>query len=153
MQACAVSFDRNDLALEMVPLGTMTATMAPPLRLDGTPAGTRIIVEFTEIVVDGEKLRAKSVGHTHGDWLTVGGDGTGSLDARFVLETHDGALLYVHGLGRNDAAGFFDGAVNLFSLSFETGDARYAWLNRVQAIAKGRRQEDGTVRFSLTALR
>jgi hypothetical protein len=127
----------NDLRVDAVPLATMVITMAAPIRLDGTPSGTRIIVEFEQVTWSGDRLRATSRGHTSGDWLTVGPDGTGSLDFRMLLETGDGALIYVHGVGRNDAVHFLQGAPNYFSMSFETGDDRYRWLNRIQAIAKG----------------
>ncbi len=130
------------LAVEVVPLATMRLTMAPPIRMDGTPVGTRIIVEFSEIVWEGERIRAKSKGSTSGDWLTVGPEATGCLDFRMLLETDDGALVYVHGLGRNDTAAFMQGGANYFTMSFETGDPRYAWLNRIQAVAKGRLAPD-----------
>jgi hypothetical protein len=115
----------------------MDITMAAPIRMDATPSGTRIIVEFEQVTWSGDRLRATSRGHTSGDWLTVGPDGTGSLDFRMLLETDDHALIYVHGLGRNDATRFLQGAPNYFTMSFETGDDRYRWLNRIQAIAKG----------------
>jgi hypothetical protein len=114
--------------LEVVPLATMQLTMAAPVRMDGTPTGTRVIVEFTESTWTGERLNARSEGHTHGDWLVVGPEGTGILDD---------ALIYVSGPGRNDAFNFMNGAPNYFTLMFETGDERYAWLNRVVAVAKG----------------
>jgi hypothetical protein len=118
--------------------------MAAPIRMDGTPSGTRIIVEFEKIVWTGERLRATSRGHTSGDWVTVGPEGTGSLDFRMLLETDDHALIYVHGMGRTDATRFLQGAANYFSMSFETGDDRYRWLNRIQAIAKGALAGDPT---------
>jgi hypothetical protein len=148
-----MTIDRADLSVTAVPLATMTLTLADPLRLDATPSGTRIIVEFTKGEWIGDRLKAKLKGASAADWLTIGPEGTGCLDFRFLLETHDGALVYVHGLGRNVASEFMDGGANYFSMSFETGDARYAWLNRVQAIAKGRRQTDGTVRFGVYELR
>lgn len=129
--------DTPDLSIDVVPLASMALTMAPPIRMDNTPSGTRVIVEFTDARWDGERIKASSKGHTSGDWLTIGPEGTGALDFRMLLETDDGALVYVHGLGRNDAIGFMDGAPNYFTMSFETGDDRYAWLNRIQAVAKG----------------
>jgi hypothetical protein len=54
------------------------------------------------------------------------------------LETDDGVLVYVHGLRRNDTEQFFAGAPNYFTMSFETGNPKYAWLDRTQAVAKGR---------------
>jgi hypothetical protein len=145
-----MTFDRADVAASLVPLGTMTITMAPPTVIDGGPAGVRIVVEFAAVTIDGPRLKAKTRGHTHGDWMTVGPDGTGSLDARFLVETDDGAVLYVRGLGRNDASGFVDGAVNVFCFFFEAADDRYRWLNRAAVIARGRRQEDGAMLFSLS---
>ncbi len=142
-----------DLRLEPVHLATMTVTMAAPIPLERTPAGTRVVVEFTGIELSGARLRARKRGAAAADWLTVGPEGTGVLDARFLLETEDGALIYVHGPGRNEAAAFMQGGVNYFALSFETGAPTYAWLNRVHAVAKGRRQPDGTVRFEVYELR
>lgn len=145
----------DDLSVEVVPLATMDLKMAQPVRLDDTPSGTRIIVEFVEARWAGDRLQARSIGHTHGDWLTVGPDGTGSLDFRMLLETDDGAVIYVFGLGRNDADGFFDGAANYFTMSFETGHADYKWLNRIQAVAKGRLDSatPSEIRFEVYELR
>jgi Protein of unknown function (DUF3237) len=124
-------------AVAVIPLATMDIVMAVPVRLDGTPVGTRVIVEFEQVVWLGERIRATSRGRTSGDWVTIGPDQTGCLDFRMLLETDDGALIYVHGAGRNDAARFVEGAANYFTMSFETGDDRYRWLNRIQAVAKG----------------
>lgn len=139
--------------IELVPLGTMTMTSAAPLRLDGGPAGTRVVVEFTAITLEGEGVSARQRGPS-ADWLTVGPDGTAILDARMVLETDDGALIYAHGPGRTEAAQFPRGGTVWFVLSFETGAPRYAWLNRVHAVAKGRLGDDGrTLRFVVMTLR
>jgi hypothetical protein len=72
-----------------------------------------------------------------------------------LLETDDGAIVYVYGLGRNDADHFFDGAPNYFTMSFETGHEDYAWLNRIQAVAKGRLDaaHPGEIRFEVYELR
>jgi hypothetical protein len=72
-----MTFDRNDLSVTTVPLASLKLTMAPPVRLDNTPAGTRVIVEFTKAEWEGQRLRAKQKGATSADWLTVGPDGTG----------------------------------------------------------------------------
>ena len=143
--------DRTDTAIEALPLATMTLVTSSTVRLDNTP---RIIVEFAEVAWAGERIVAHRKGQAAADWLTVGADGTGALDVRFLLETADGALIYVHGLGRNHAPEFLAGGANYFSLVFETGDTRYAWLNRICAIAKGRLQPDGkTIEFAVYELR
>jgi hypothetical protein len=143
--------DRHDTAVQTLHLANMTLVSSSTVRLDNTP---RIIVEFAEVVWRGERIVAHRKGAAAADWLTVGADGTGALDVRFLLETEDGALIYVHGIGRNHAAEFLAGAANYFSFVFETGDARYAWLNRICAIAKGRLQPDGkTIEFAVYELR
>jgi hypothetical protein len=146
--------DRHDTAIEAIELAEMRLVASETLRLDGTPSGTRIIVEFGEIEWTGPRITARRKGVAAADWLTIGPDQTGCLDVRFTLETSDGALVYVHGIGRNHAAEFMTGAANYFSFVFETGDARYAWLNRICAIAKGRLQADGrTIAFRVYELR
>lgn len=122
--------------LELVPLATMEITMSSS-RMDGTPVGTRVIVEYERVVWTGDRMRAVTRGHVSGDWLTVGADLTSCFDIRILLETDDGALVYVYGIGRTDAGRFLQGGANYFALTFETGDERYRWLNRVQAVAKG----------------
>ena len=126
------------MAIELAAMGTMTVTIGENIRLSGTPAGDRVIVEFPAVEWRGERLRAGLKGKAAADWIVVGKDGTALIDIRFTLETDDGALVYVQMNGRADAAGFNAGAPLYMAPRFETGDARYAWLNRVQAVSKGR---------------
>ena len=67
----------------------------------------------------------------------VGPEGTATLDVRVTLETHDGALVLLHYSGRVDASRGLGGAPIYAAPQFDTGDERYAWLNRLQAIARG----------------
>lgn len=64
------------------------------------------------------------------------------LDVQLTLETEDVAHIPVtcHGMGVRQA----DGPVQVHSAElFETGDERYAWLNRVLAIGIGRTVKGG----------
>lgn len=121
--------------LELVPLGRMVATLRQPFALAGTPAGTRLIFEVAEGHIDGDRLKGRMVGQAAADWLTVGPEGTGSLDVRSLLETDDGALVFIHYTGRVDTR--TTGAPVYATPRFDTGDDRYQWLNRIQAVAKG----------------
>jgi hypothetical protein len=114
----------------------MAATLRPPQVLAGTPAGDRWIFEVADGSFDGDRLRATVRGQANADWFLVGPDGTGSLDVRVLVETHDGALVFVHYTGRVDVAGGA-GAPLYATPRFDTGDERYRWLNRIQAVAKG----------------
>jgi hypothetical protein len=72
------------------------------------------------------------------DWASIGPDGTCQLDVRATMETDDGALIYIQYNGRCDLSGGFEAAGPVYAAPrFETGDPRYAWLNKVQAVQKG----------------
>jgi hypothetical protein len=124
------------MTIELIPLATMVAELEQPFILDGTPAGGRWIFEVASVTIEGERLRASLKGRAAADWLVAGPDGTGTLDVRTLLETHDGALVFVQYNGRVDltAAG---AAPTYTAPRFETGDDRYRWLNRIQAVGKG----------------
>jgi hypothetical protein len=123
--------------LTLVPLATMTAVLRAPLVLKDTPAGSRWIFEVESGSFAGERITARLKGQANGDWLTVGPEGTGTLDVRALMETDDGALVFVLYNGRVDlSAGL--GAPLYSTPRFETGDPRYLWLNKIQAVGKGR---------------
>jgi hypothetical protein len=124
---------------ELVSLGILTMDM-DTVMMRGGPMGTRVIVEFRNVLFDGPRLKAKQRGGTSGDWLVVGADATATLDLRFTLETDDGALIYLHGAGRTNANEFPKGGPIWFAPIFETAEPKYAWLNAIQGLAKGHAQ-------------
>jgi hypothetical protein len=119
----------------LVPLCTMWADLRRPHVLKGTPAGDRAIYEVEAGGIEGERFRATVKGNANADWLIVGPDGTGTLDVRVLAETDDGALIFVQYHGRVDPTSAEGPVYN--APRFETGDERYAWLNRIQAVGKG----------------
>ena len=137
--------------MDLHPFGTWTMRMERPLVLAGTPAGTRVIVEFADILATG-RLAGRRRGPVAADWLCIGPEGTATLDIRFCLETDDGAVVYVHGGGHTDSAGFATGAPTWFVPRLETSDPRYAWLHRTLLVAKGAARGD-TVVFEVCEVR
>ncbi|HYU86394.1 MAG TPA: DUF3237 domain-containing protein [Kribbellaceae bacterium] len=123
------------MSLELFPLATMVAELREPKVLPKTPAGTRMIYEVESGHITGERLRAELHGGAAADWLLVGPDGTGTLDVRSLVETDDGALIFIQYRGRVDLS--TPGAPLYSTPRFETGDPRYSWLNKVQAVGKG----------------
>ncbi len=113
----------------------MVAQLRDPFLLPGTPAGTRVIFEVESANVTGDRLNGTMKGQAAADWLAIGPDGTGSLDVRSLLETDDGALVFIHYTGRVDTS--VPGSPVYATPRFDTGDERYAWLNKVQAVGKG----------------
>jgi len=75
------------------------------------------------------------------------------IDTRYTMETSDGALIYVrnHGYRHGPAevlkklAAGEDVDPSLYYMRtaplFETGDARYAWLNRLICVGTGARKK------------
>lgn len=130
---------RTDLDIELVPLGTLWAQLAPPVVLEDTPVGTRMIFDVLESTFEGDRLRGRGRGASGADWGLAGPGGVFGLDVRFTLETDDGALVYVQYHGRCDVSGGLGAPGPVFAAPrFETGDERYLWLNSIQAVQKGR---------------
>lgn len=123
------------MSIELVPLCTITAEMRAPIDLGETPSGGRLIFEAEGARVTGERLCGTMKGRANADWFIVAPDGTGTVDVRALLETDDGALVFIQYLGRVDASR--QGAPIYIAPRFETSDDRYRWLNLIQAVGKG----------------
>jgi hypothetical protein len=114
------------------------AQLAAPLQLGQTPCGGRVIIEVLSVRLWGERLNAQLKGRAAADWLTVSPDRKlGFMDARCTIETDDGALVFMQYNGRSHIAGDGGRRVLYVAPRFETSDARYLWLNRIQAVGKG----------------
>lgn len=126
-------------------------TLAAPQELGDTPHGRRRIIGITGGRFSGERLSGRVL-PGGADWQVIRADGVADLDARYTLETNDGALIYVRNRGyrhgpaevlRRLAAGEnVDPSLYYMRTTprFETGDARYAWLNRIICVATGARK-------------
>jgi hypothetical protein len=121
------------MAVELVPLCTATLQLKDPILLGPTPSGLRVVGELAGGRFEGDRLQASIVGSAGADWLLVGSDNVGKVDVRVTLRTDDHALIGVTYLGRLHV----DTLTVFTSPLFETADERYAWLNRIQAVAKG----------------
>lgn len=129
-------------------LAHLTVTVAPILTVGKVLTGERRIIPITGGRVEGQRLRGEII-PGGADWQIVAADGTASLEARYTIRTEDGALIYVRNIGVRhgppevlaaiargeevDPAKYYFRAVP----TFETGDKRYDWLNRVIAVCSG----------------
>jgi len=137
--------------LNLQPLFKAEITLAAPQELGETPQGRRRIIGITGGRFSGERLSGRVL-PGGADWQVVRADGVADLDARYTLETSDGALIYVrnrgyrHGpaevLRRLSAGEEVDPSLYYMRTTprFETGAARYAWLNRLVCVATGARR-------------
>jgi len=137
--------------LNLQPLCKVEITLAAPQELGDTPQGRRRIIGITGGRFSGERLTGRVL-PGGADWQVIRADGVADLDARYTLETADGALIYVRNRGyRHGPAAVLQKLSSgeevdpkLYYMRttprFETGDARYAWLNRIVCVATGARR-------------
>ena len=130
-------------------LGTLKVETGTRTVVENGPQGTRTIVQIVGGRFEGPRLKG-TILIPAGDWITNRSDGTFRLDVRFTLRTDDGALILVtyNGIGQTTSTGASLRATPLF----ETGDARYTWLTRLQAVAIGERVGTG-VSYDIFALK
>lgn len=130
-----MSESTSTLAVEY--LFTITANTGDPAPVVIPRAGGNLtVITVMSGTFEGPSLRGRVLPVAGGDWISVRDDGSMRLDVRIVLETDDGALIYMTygGVGLADA----DGSLSLRTAPlFETADERYSWLNRLQAVATG----------------
>lgn len=117
-------------------LGTLRAETGTRTVVENGPQGTRTIVQILGGRFEGPRLKG-TVQAPAGDWITNRADGTYRLDVRLTLRTDDGALILVsyNGVGHTTQSGASLRTAPLF----ETGDPRYVWLTRLQAVGVGER--------------
>jgi len=137
--------------LSAEPIFHIHAELADILGLGHTPYGERRIINIVGGTVDGAKLQGRIL-PGGADWQIIRQDGVAHLEARYTIESNDGARVLVnsdglrHGppdviarLARGEAV---DPGLYYFRtcLRFETAHPDAAWLNRILAIGRGRRE-------------
>jgi hypothetical protein len=132
-------------------------TVAAAQNVGAVPYGTRRTAPLTGGHFEGPRLRGTVLPGAGADWLLLRADGVLELDLRATLQTDDGALISMrsfglrHGpadviaaLGRGETV---DPASYYFRTTprFETSHSRYAFLNRLVAVASGDRRAEGPI--------
>ena len=137
--------------LSAEPIFRLRCEVADIMSLGHTPLGERRIINILGGPVEGPRLNGRIL-PGGADWQVIRTDGVADLDARYTLETNDGALIYVrnhgyrHGpaevLKKISSGENVDPSLYYMRTTplFETGDARYAWLNRMICVGTGARR-------------
>lgn len=130
-------------------LGTLWVDIGARSIIEDGPQGTRSIANVVGGRFEGARIKAR-VEPPAGDWITMRRDGTYKLDVRFTLMSDDGAVILMtyNGIGQLTDTG---SSIRMAPL-FETGDERYAWLNRLQAVGVGGRVGLSRVEYDVYAL-
>jgi hypothetical protein len=145
-------------------LMTLHAPIAgAPQRIDDTLT----VFHSDSGTVDGPRIKGRILAPT-ADWLRAVPGGSLRVDARMSIATDDGAQIHVQYGGviaiapadfARMAAGDTLAADEMHFVTaplFQTGDDRYAWLNRTQAIGKAvalKGGDGGYVCYELFAVR
>jgi hypothetical protein len=137
-------------------LMTLAVKVEGAQRIGAVPHGTRVTAPVPSGTFEGPRLRG-TVLPGGGDWTLLRSDGVLELDLRLTLATDDGALIHLssfglrHGppeilaaLSRGERV---DPAAYYFRTTprFETAHPKYAFLNRLLAVATGDRRAEGPI--------
>ncbi len=136
--------------VSLKPFCRLEVDLGPLQEMGPGRAGQRRIIPIIGGQVSGElQGRILNLG---ADWQTIFADGTADLDTRYAFETHDGALIEVinkgvrHGPPEVIAAlarGEDQPADRYYMRTharLESGDPRYAWVNRMLFVGAGVRR-------------
>src|SRR6202162_750467 len=129
-------------------------SVGPPLDCGDVGKGGRRIVPITGGEFSGPNIRGQVLPGV-ADWQILRGDGVSELEARYTLQTDDGALINVRNLalrhgppdvmaalaaGRGVQSGSYYVRGATF---FETGDARYGCITSCIVVRSGEREPAG----------
>lgn len=141
------------------PFCEIRAELGPPIEKGGGPGGCWRIIPIIGGTVEGERFSGRIL-NLGADWQSIYDAGYAELDTRYVIETHDGAMIDIrnfgfrHGppevLAKLAAGEAVDPALYYMRTNprFQTGDPRYRWLNHTMFIGTGERMAN-SVRVSV----
>lgn len=129
-------------ALQTAPLFVMQVLLHPPQVVEQTPSGVRKVVAVAGGTFTGARLNGVVLPDGGHDWALTRSDGTLVLDVRLTLQTDDDAIILMSYGGFRRPR---EGRDPYFRIApfFETGAARYAWLNSIISVGSGQRPPEG----------
>ena len=125
--------------------------LAPVMEMGQGRGGQRRIIPIIGGTALGDRIRG-DVMNLGADWQTVFSDGLAQLDTRYGIRTHDGAIIEVLNFGlrhgpaevmKRVAEGENVDPAQYYMRThcrLETGDPRYAWVNRALFVGTGGRR-------------
>lgn len=141
---------------------SLFVTLGPIRKLGAGRAGERRIIPIVGGRVEGPRLSGQIL-DLGADWQTIFDGGLAELDTRYAFETDDGALVEILNYGFRhgppevlqavargeevDPASYYMRT----HARLETGDPRYAWVNKTLFVGVGARMQQ-SVKIDLYAL-
>ncbi len=135
--------------MKLVPLTTARAQFGVPEKFGAGPLGIRTYTTFKGGTLEGPLLKGRFI-PVGGEFGLTDSHGVFRPDVRGVIETEDGALIYIqiNGIHAVNEAARAAGIVRretifgedyfMMQVHMETGDERYDWLNRVMVVGEAR---------------
>lgn len=133
-----------------------TVAVGPALVVGDGPRGLRRIIPIEGGSFEGPRLSGRVL-PGGADWQVIRPDGVAEIEARYTLETDNGALIYVRNPGirtgpkevmdrlargeRCEPSEYYFRTCPVF----ETGAPQYQWLHRLVAVCAGERYPDQVV--------
>ncbi len=133
----------------------LAVTIAQPIAVGQTPNGLRRVIPITGGIVSGPKINGKVLNAGADFQLILSAGTTAHLDARYIIECDDGAMIFVQNTAlrfasTEDSLRLLNGQpVNPEKIYFrcqprlEAAASHLAWVNECQFIGSGRRAPDG----------
>lgn len=137
-------------------------TLDPIREMGAGRAGHRRIIPIIGGRVEGPELNGRIL-NLGADWQTIWAGGVAELDTRYAIETDDGAVVEIRNYGYRHGPEEVIAAIARGEevdparyymrthARLESGDPRYAWVNRTLFVGTGARK-DGQVVVSLFAI-
>lgn len=122
--------------------------LAQPHEMGDSPVGKRRIIPIIGGTASGPLIEGRILG-VGADWQTVLAGGIADLDARYAIETHDGAVIEVISQGIRHASAEVNARIAAgesvppsdyymrTAMRLETGHPTYDWVNRALFLASG----------------
>jgi uncharacterized protein DUF3237 len=142
---------QRDWMLSPAPIFTVHAELADMVRLGRTPVGERRVIGILGGRVEGPKFTGRVL-PGGADWQVIRSDGAADIEARYMIESDDGGRVLVSSEGlRHGPAEVLekiargenvDPKLYYFRtvMRFETAEPSLDWLNRILALARGKRE-------------
>ena len=127
---------RDEMGIELSHLGRLTIEIDDHTHLPGSPSGDWLVGTATDYRLEGEGISARALATPATDWVTVRSGGSGTVDARMLLKTDDGALILMRYQGRIVYSE--NGATVVTAPTFETNDERYGVVELRASHRQGR---------------
>ena len=140
---------------QLVHVCDLSVTIDTPIEVGHTPMGRRRLIPIPGGTVTGPKLNGKVL-NAGADFQLIVADGCHAhLDARYIIETDDGARIWVHNTALRvasleDSQRIANGqpvdperVYFRCQPRFEAADPEWAWLHEHQFVGSGARAPDG----------